>query len=420
MGRKIHKLTALQVTKANTPGARLSDGGNLYLRIGATGAKSWCFMYSMGGARDKRGRQREIGLGPLHTISLAEARGRAVDLRKLLLDGIDPMSQLQGERRDRARQEITFDEAAATYIEKHRPSWKNSKHAWQWETSLAMYASPVFGRFFVSQIDTLLILKCLEPIWQSKTETAVRVRGRLEKIFDWATTQKYRTGENPARWKGHLEHSLPAPGRIRKVEHFSALPYSEIGQFMESLRGIEGAAARMLEFLILTCCRSGEVRGATWGEVDFDAAVFTVPAERMKMKREHRVPLSKQALAILEAIKKQAGEVKPGDLIFPGPKPGKPYSDAAFSVQLRKRMGRTDITAHGFRSTFRDWAAECTAYPREVCEMALAHAIPDAVEAAYRRGDLLAKRAKLMDEWAAHCDIVRREAGNVTLINTAA
>jgi integrase len=401
MRNGIHRLSALAVTKANKPGSRLADGGNLYLRVGSNGGKSWVFMYSQG-TRENR-RQREIGLGPVHTVSLAEAREKAAELRKMMLAGDDPMASRLQRRLDQART-ITFDEAAKTYIDTHKAGWKNPKHADQWQNTLDTYASPVMGRFSVASIDTELILKALRPIWESKTETAARVRGRIERILDWAAVQKYRTGENPARWKGHLEHSLAAPTKLKGTQHHAALPYSDMGSFMQQLRARDALAARMLEFAILTATRSGEVRGAVWSEIDLDKAVWLIPASRMKMKKEHRVPLSGQAVQLLEARKASASEVKDTDYIFPGPTHGKPFSDAAMSMLLKDRMQRPDVTAHGFRSTFRDWTAECTAYPREVCEMALAHAIPDAVEAAYRRGDLFEKRRKMMSEWANYCD----------------
>jgi len=411
MSRSIHKLTALAVAKANKPGIRLSDGGNLYLRISTRGVKSWCFMYSIGGMAGNRGRQREIGLGPLHTVSLADAREKALLLRKSLIDGIDPMQVRLTQRLEKSRA-ITFDEATKTYIDIHRADWKNPKHIEQWTNSLATYASPIMGRFSCSEIDTELVLKCLTPIWEAKTETATRVRGRIEKILDWATSRKYRSGENPARWKGHLEHSLASPRKLSPTEHHAALPYREVGSFMAMLEKATAPATKMLAFAILTAARSGEVRGAPWAEIDLKKKVWTIPAERMKMEREHRVPLSSAAIAILEKIISQRGEIKPTDYIFPGPNDGKPYSDAAMTATLRK-LGRSDLTQHGFRSTFRDWAAECTNYPRDVAEMALAHAIGDKVEAAYRRGDLFDKRTRMMEDWAKYCAKVPAEGDNV-------
>ncbi|MCX7173399.1 MAG: tyrosine-type recombinase/integrase [Proteobacteria bacterium] len=411
MGRSIHKLTALAVAKANKPGARLSDGGNLYLRISTQGVKSWCFMYSIGGAAGQRGRQREIGLGPVHTVTLAEAREKAIALRKSLLDGIDPMQVRLTQRLEKSRA-ITFDEATKTYIDIHRADWKNPKSAEQWTNTLASYASPVMGRFSCSEIDTELVIKCLSLIWETKTETATRVRGRIEKILDWATSRKYRSGENPARWKGHLEHSLASPRKLSPVEHHAALPYAKIGSFMAMIRKSTAPATKMLDFAILTASRSGEVRGATWSEIDIENKVWTIPAERMKMEREHRVPLSAAAIKILEHVGSRRDEIEPTDYVFPGPKEGKPYSDAAMTATLKK-LGRDDITQHGFRSTFRDWAAECTNYPRDVAEMALAHAIGDKVEAAYRRGDLFDKRTRMMNDWAKYCAKVPAEGDNV-------
>lgn len=411
MAGKIHKLSALAVSKANTPGTRLSDGGNLYLRVSMSGTKSWSFMYAVGGSRAQRGRQREIGLGPVHTVTLAEARAKATELRKMLVDGKDPMAAKLQDRLDKART-ITFAQAADSYITTHKAGWKKAKHAEQWLQSMEAHVFPVMGRFSVASIDTELVLKCLQPIWEEKTETAGRVRGRIERILDWCAVQKYRSGENPARWKGHLEHSLAAPGKLKNVKHFAALPYQSVGAFVQDLRQREGVSARMLELIILTAVRSGEARGAVWEEFDLDNAVWTIPAARMKAAKDHRIPLSRQALDLMKTWRAKAGEVAPGDYVFPGPREGKPYSDAVF-IALYRRMKRAGITTHGFRSTFRDWAAECTGYPREVCEMALAHAISNAVEAAYRRGDLFAKRTRLMQEWADYCDKITDTSANV-------
>lgn len=412
MAGKLHRLSAMAVAKASTPGARLSDGGNLYLRISKSGVKSWSFMYSTGGGNGSRGRQYELGLGPLHTVSLADARAKAADLRKMRIDGGDPIATRLGDRLAKNRT-ITFDAAAKTYIDAKRPEWANPKHADQWENTLRDYVSPIMGRYSVASIDTELVHKCLKDIWETKTETATRVRGRIEKILDWAATQRYRSREtmNPARWKGNLEHLLPAPAKLKNVEHFPALPYPEMGTFMADLRSREGVAARMVEMVIFTAARSNEVRGAVWGELDLDKAIWTIPAVRMKMRRDHRVPLSRDALAVLQAIKEKAGDVGPDALVFPNPKKQE-FSDTAMTAVL-KRMGRSDITVHGFRSTFRDWTAECTGYPRDVAEMALSHAIGDKVEAAYRRGELMDKRTRLMADWAAFCNTVQANTDNV-------
>jgi len=368
------------------------DGGGLYLQVSAAGAKSWIYRFMLDG------RAREMGLGPLNVISLAEARKRAAECRKSRLDGIDPIEARRaqrGRRKLEAGRAMTFDKCAAAYIEAHKASWKNGKHAEQWRGSLRNYASPVFGSSPVQAIDLGLVMKALEPIWRTKSETASRVRGRIEAVLDWATVRGYRKGENPARWRGHLDKLLPARSKIQKVEHHPALPYHEIAEFTAVLRGQEGIGARALEFLILTAARTGEIIGARWDEVDFEEKIWVVPAARMKAGREHRVPLTGTALAIL----KQMNGIREGDFVFPGGKKTRPLSNMAMLAVL-KRMGRGDLTAHGFRSTFRDWAAERTNFPREVVEMALAHTIESKVEAAYRRGDLFQKRRQLMEAWA--------------------
>jgi integrase len=296
---------------------------------------------------------------------------------------------------------MTFKDCAERYIEAHRPGWKNPKHAKQWPSTLEDYVYPVFGPIPVQAVDVGLVMKALEPIWKTKPETASRVRGRIESILDWATARGYRQGENPARWRGHLDKLLPARGKVQKVKHHAALPYGEMGDFVAELRGQEGVAARALEFLILTATRTGEVIGARWDEFDLAKKVWTVPGERMKAGKEHRVPLSERALAIIEEMKGQGVNDHP--FLFPGGRPGKPLSNMAM-LKLLQRMDRGDLTAHGFRSTFRDWAAEMTHFPTEVAEMALAHTVSDKVEAAYRRGDLFQKRRELMEAWARYCE----------------
>lgn len=394
MARTVEKLTAAAVSRAKIPGY-YGDGAGLYLQVSSTGTKSWIFRYSRGG------KERQMGLGPLHTVSLAEAREAARGCRSILLAGGDPLEKRKAEQLvdalERARA-VTFDDCATSYITAHRDSWKNAKHAAQWASTMATYASPVIGTLPVASIDTALIVKVLEPIWTIKTETATRVRSRIENILDWATVSKFRTGENPARWRGHLENLLADPSKVAKVSHHAALPWQEIGGFMAELRHREGVAARAVEFCILTAARSGETRGARWSEIDLDAAVWTVPAERMKAGREHRVPLSTAAVELLKAMPDV------GEHIFPGQRGDAPLSDMSLTAVLR-RMDRSDITVHGFRSTFRDWCAESVAnsFPREVCEHALAHSLPDKVEAAYRRGDLIEKRKVLMQVWADYC-----------------
>ena len=394
MARTVEKLSALAVTRASAPGY-YNDGAGLYLQVAKAGTKSWIFRFRMGG------KQREMGLGPLHTVSLAQARDKAKECRALLLEGTDPLEARNAVKLDAALERartVTFDHCAEQYIAAHRGSWKNAKHAAQWESTIATYASPIIGELPVAAVDTALVVKVLQPIWQEKTETATRLRSRIENILDWATVSKFRTGENPARWRGHLDNLLADPNKVAKVAHHVALPWQDIGAFMIDLRQRAGSAARAVEFAILTAGRSGEVRGARWSEIDLDAAVWTVPAERMKAGREHRVPLSTDALALLRSLPAV------GEHIFPGQRGDAPLSDMSLTAVLR-RMERDKITVHGFRSTFRDWCAESVgnSFPREVCEHALAHSLPDKVEAAYRRGDLIEKRKVLMQVWADYC-----------------
>ncbi|SDR07395.1 protein of unknown function [Burkholderia orbicola] len=394
MPRAINRLSPLTVTKTTKPGL-YADGGGLYLQITTAGVKSWLFRYM------RSGKARGMGLGPVHTIGLADARARALDCRRQLLDGIDPIDSRNAERAAQGIAQanaVTFQHCAEKYIDSHRASWKNAKHADQWTNTLTTYAYPIFDSLAVSAIDTALVMKVLEPIWTTKTETASRVRGRIESVLDWATVRGYRDGENPARLKGHLDTLLPKRSRVQKVEHHPALPYADLPDFMKELRASEGTAARALEFLILTATRTNETIGATWQEFDLDEGTWTVPAERMKMRKEHRVPLSARAIALVKAQQ----TLKRGDYVFPGARDKKPLSNMAM-LQLLERMKRDDITVHGFRSTFRDWAGETTHYPREVCEAALAHGIKDKAEAAYARGDLFVKRAALMQDWDKYC-----------------
>jgi integrase len=394
--RQLGKLTTIRVRNAKARGL-YGDGGGLFLQVGATGGKSWIFRWK------QAGKFRLMGLGPLHTVSLAEARDLALACRKLRLQGIDPIEHRRAQRADQqlaAAKGITFRQCAEGYIAAHRAGWRNEKHAAQWPSTLEAYAYPVFGNLSVQAIDTGLVMKALEPIWNKKPETASRVRGRIESVIDWATARGYREGENPARWRGHLQNLLAPRNKVRRVEHHAALPYSEIGAFMAELRKQEGIGARALEFAILTAARTGEVIGARWGEISMADRLWTVPGARMKAGREHRVPLTDSAVAILDRMK----AIRTDDFVFQGGKVGRPLSNMAFLMLLR-RMGRGELTVHGFRSTFRDWAAECTAFPAEVAEMALAHTVSDKVEAAYRRGDLFQKRRQLAEAWATFCDL---------------
>jgi integrase len=404
MAKTVGKLTALKVARELAPGFH-ADGAGLYLQVTTSGAKSWVYRFSF------RKQKRYMGLGSLSAV--ADARTKAAECRALLQDGIDPIEERNAHRAQaalNAAKAITFKEAAGQYINAHRAGWKNAKHASQWENTLAAYVYPIIGALSVQAIDTPLVCKVLEPIWTKKTETANRVRGRVEKILDWAKARGLRQGDNPARWRGNLEFQFAPRSKVRPVKHHSALPYSELPAFMARLREQEGMGARALEFAILTAVRTGEVIGATRDEIDAAAKVWTIPRGRMKAKKEHRVPLSPRAFAIVRDVTAftvahadadNAGD-KAGAFIFPGGKKGRGLSNMAMTAVLR-RMGHGDITVHGFRSTFRDWAAERTNFPNEVVEMALAHAVGDKVEAAYRRGDLFEKRRKLMDAWAAFC-----------------
>jgi integrase len=390
----LNKLSALAVTKISKPGY-YGDGGGLWLQVAAAGSKSWIFRFTLAG------KQREMGLGGLRTVDLARARVLAKDCRTLLLDGKDPIEAREEARTadalKRARS-LTFDQCAAAYIGAHRGGWKNAKHADQWTNTLAAYASPVIGALPVADVDTDLVVKVLSPIWTTKTETATRLRGRIESILDWATVRRFRQGDNPARWRGHLENLLANPNKIAPVRNHPALPWREVPAFMVLLARSQGIAARAGEFSILTAARSGEVRGATWGEVNLEAKLWTIPADRMKAGKEHRIPLSTAAMALLSALPRREG------IVFPGRIYGTALSDMSLTAVLR-RLGRSDITIHGFRSSFRDWCAESVgnSFSREVCEHALAHSLPDRVEAAYRRGDLLEKRVVLMQAWADYC-----------------
>ena len=407
MARKIELLTALAVSRKTKPGL-YRDGGNLYLHITKAGVKSWVFRFML------RGTAREMGLGPLHTVTLADARAKAAEARKLLLEGVDPIDARNATRIAAnvvAAKSFTFDHCAEAYIASHRAGWRNAKHADQWQNTLKCYASPTFGALPVQAVDTALVMKALESIWTKKPETATRVRGRIEAILDWATVRGFRAGENPARWKGHLDKLLPKRSKVATVEHHPALPYDQMGAFMADLRNEQGVGARALEFTILTAARTGEVIGAQWGEIDLEAAVWTVPPNRMKASKEHRVPLSPRAMELVNELRK----TWQSEYVFPGGRRGKPLSNMALLATL-KRMARSDLTAHGFRSTFRDWAAEQTNYPREVAEMALAHTVGDKVEAAYRRGDLFEKRRRLMDEWQRHTETIGT-AGKVVSID---
>ena len=375
----------------------------LVLNVTMYGSRSWVLRYQVAGKR------RDFGLGSYPSVTLADAREAARMARAKLAQGIDP---IEDARRARARliaeihTGMTFGDAAKRYIASHEKGWKNAKHAQQWQRSLDMYATPVLGKVPVRDISLAMVLKVLEPIWASMTETATRLRGRIESVIDWAIARGYRTDSNPARWKGLLDKLLPAPGKVAKTRHFEALAYGQLPAFVGQLVTLEGMGAKALMFVILTAARSGEVRGAIWEEIDLAARVWTIPAERMKASKAHRVPLSDAAIALLQEMKalaQAAGRTTGRAYVFPSPNSrdpelGSPLSDMTLTAVLRRL--KLEAVPHGFRSTFRDWCAEQTDYPNEVAEMALAHAVGNKVEAAYRRGDLFGKRQQLMQDWA--------------------
>jgi len=387
-GRALNKLSASQVAKTSKPG-RHSDGGGLYLFIDPHGRRRWIFMYV------REGKRTELGLGGGRDLSLASARAEAAKLREILATGGDPKAERAEDERV-----PTFGECADTYVEAMKPSWRNAKHAAQWSMTLTKYAIPMRSKP-VNAIGTQDVLDVLQELWKRTPETAERLRGRIENVLAAAQAKGHRVGENPARWRGHLDQLLPKRQRLSRGHH-AALPYDAMPEFMADLRGRSAVAARALEFTILTAARSAEVLGARWDEIDKGKKLWTIPGERMKAGREHRVPLSPRAMEIVESMEKLGTE----GYLFPGSKPKKPLSSMAMAMLLR-RMKAT-ITIHGFRSTFRDWASETTGFPHEVCEMALAHTIGNKAEAAYRRGDLFDKRRKLMEAWAGYC---ARKAG---------
>lgn len=385
------ELSALQVSRLIQPGHH-SVGGvtGLYLYVTPTGARSWVLRTMIGSKR------RHMGLGAFPAVTLAMAREKARAARDEVQAGADPIAVRQQTASKLVAEQlnaVTFEQAAKAYIEAHGETWKNPKHRAQWSSSLATYAFPVIGSLHTAHITQTHILTVLEPIWKAKNETAVRVRGRIEAVLDWATVRGYRDGENPARWKGRLDKLLPAPGKIQKTAHRKALPIDDLPQFMRNLRTQDGLAAKALEFAILTAARSGEVRGAIWSEIDIKAGIWTIPGERMKAGRDHRVPLSTHAIELLQNLPRFVD----CEYIFPSPR-AKCFSDMAL-LEVMRRM-KVDAVPHGFRSTFRDWAGERTSYPRELAEQALAHTIENKVEAAYRRGDALEKRRVMMQNWS--------------------
>lgn len=406
MARLAKELGALEVSKLTTPGMHaVGTVPGLYLQVLPSGARTWILRAMVGGKR------RDMGLGGYPGVSLAGAREAARTAREKIRNGIDPIEEGRTARnalRVSQASSKTFEECARAYIQAHEQGWRNAKHAQQWTNTLTTYAFPFCGSLQVSDVGLPHVLQILEPIWSTKTETATRVRNRVELVLDWATARGYRAGLNPARWRGHLDKLLPKPEKVSKTTHHAALPYEEMGLFMTSLRESPGVGARALELAILTATRSGEVRGATWDEFDLKAKLWTIPGDRMKAEKEHRVPLSKACIELLRKLPKMEGT----NHVFTASK-GKPLSDMTLTAVLR-RMD-VDATVHGFRSTFRQWAGEQTNFPREVCEHALAHQLPDKVEAAYQRGDLFTKREKLMAAWADYCSKAQSTADVVPM-----
>lgn len=424
----LHKLTAGFVAKKTRPG-KYNDGGGLYLIISPSVRKTaegenpgvnktftfrWRERYLAGGQVKSRLREKGLGSYTKDEITLEQARDLATQYRRDVKQGIDVVKRGRRQRiekmQDEARQ-MTFKDCADRFIAAHKASWKNKKHAAQWTTTLDKYAARLMP-LPVAEIDTPSVLKCLEPIWETKTETATRVRGRIESVLGWATVSGYRSGDNPAAWKNHLDTLLAKPNKLKKIKHRPALDYDQMGPFMVKLRKADTLAAHAIELQILTATRPGEVVGAQWDEINLDKKTWTIPAGRMKADKEHTIPLSPQAVDLLKQLPHAS------DYVFPGRSLDKGLTTAA-GMNLIKEI-QTGITAHGFRSTFRDWAAEQTSYPREVCEAALAHQLKDKAEAAYFRSDLIAKRARLMADWAKFCDLEPVQAGSVTPIRKGA
>jgi integrase len=401
MGRQYQRLSNVNrfAKVSKTPGMH-ADGDGLYLCVANAESGSWIFRFKIDG------RSRDMGLGSLRDVTLEEARQQAGDARKLKKQGIDPIAAKAAQEAAKAAQQaqeaakaVTFEECAGAYINSHKPSWRNAKHGQQWQNTLKSYAYPVIGQLPVAEVDTALVMRILDPQWTAKPETMSRLRGRIENILDWAKTRGYREGENPARWRGHLTNLLPKRAKVRRVQHHPALPYEKMPAFMRELRKSEDLSRLALDFTILTVARTSETIGCRWPNISFAKRLWTVPPDLIKGQKEHRVPLTAPVIAILKKLSKLKRD---DDFVFPGPKKGKHLSNGAM-LMLLERMGHSDITVHGFRSSFKDWAIERTTFAPEVSEMALAHVVEDKVEAAYRRGDLLKKRRGLMEAWAKYC-----------------
>lgn len=415
MPKMVKELSALEVRRKTGSGLHFVGGvPGLALQILPTGGRTWILRVVIAG------RRRDMGLGGFPEVGLAQARVKAAELREQIRSGRDPLAEARAARsalRAVAESAMTFRMAAEKFIQAHRPSWSNTKHAAQWENTLTQYAYSTIGNLDVNHVSVAHILKILEQpigeegrLWEVRTETASRLRGRMEKILDWAKGRGLRNGDNPAAWRGNLEAMLPKATKLQKVEHHPAISLDELGQFIADLRQREGIAARALEFTILTAARSGEVRGMKRSEIDETNGAWVIPAERMKARKEHRIPLSEAARDLL----KKLPQIEGNDYVFPAPRGGK-LSDMALTAVMR-RMGRSEVP-HGFRSTFRDWAAERTNYPRDIAEMALAHTISNAVEAAYRRGDMFEKRRDMMEAWALFAGLGMPASGVVIGIN---
>jgi integrase len=445
------KLTPLKISRIKEPG-RYGDGRRLYLGVNRSASgeitKNWIYRYHTKVPRKKdgvvRGLVREMGLGPFPAVTLAEARSGSEIVKwcrdycdKLRSQNIDPIEARKAERAQKAVESakaVSFKQATERYIKLNRDAWKSKKHAAQWETTLQQYVYPTLGHLPVQAIDTSLVLKALEPIWKTVPETASRVRGRIETVLAAATAREERAGDNPARWKGHLDHHLPKQSKIRKKKKQPALPYAELAAFMAALRAEEGIAARALEFMILTAARSGETRNAVWSQIDLDAKVWTCPPEIMKAGKEHRVPLCTRAIAILEEM--AALREDRSGLVFPGANPQRPLADRTITAVIRRmnaknaaagrakwidpKQGNREVVPHGFRSSFRDWAGDRTNFSSDLVEFALAHALEDETEAAYRRSDMLEKRRKLMTAWSEFVSKAPADAGAVVPMRATA
>lgn len=407
-GRKARELGALAVKNLTEPGLHFVGGvTGLALMVKPSGTRSWVLRVAVNGKRS------HIGLGGFPDVTLAQAHERARSVKDKIHQGLDPLE----EKRAKARAVVwTFDKCADEYIKLHRAGWKNAKHADQWVSTLATYASPIIGSLNVRNIEVGHILEIIEPHWTSKNETMVRTRNRIELVLGWAASRGYRSKDNPAQWRGNLQHSLPKPSKVNKREHHAAVPYRQAFEFWKQLDGIDGMSAKALKWVLLTACRSGEARGAVWSEIDLEARLWTIPSVRMKAGREHRVPLPDAAIELLASLPRfEPADGKP-DLIFPG-RTGSPLSDMSLTQTMRRL--KLDAVPHGLRSTFSDWSADCTAYPPELREMALAHTLGDKTREAYQRGDLMERRRQLMDDWSRFVTTPASSASVVSITRKA-